>query len=120
MREYCTYAGQLIDLVDGEGPRPEWMPGDWLTEYGDASPKSMLETPSLAFADGLVGLVVKLCQSSAGAELEGLLAPLPWDADQVCRITQLAGAKLPGDLMANAIRTILAADDVSGGLSLVG
>ncbi len=120
MREYCTYAGQLIDLVDGEGPRPEWMPGDWLTEYGDASPKAMLETPSLAFADGLVGLVVKLCQSSAGAELEGLLAPLPLDADQVCRITQLAGAKLPGDLMANAIRTILAADDASGGLSLVG
>ena len=119
MREYCTYAGQLIDLVDGVGPRPEWMPGDWLTEYAGASPSAKPDAPAPASADGLVGLVVKLCQTSAGAELEALLRPLSLDAEQVCRITQLAGAKLPGDLMANAIRTILASDG-SDDLSLAG
>lgn len=68
----------------------------------------------------MVGLVVKLCQTSAGTELEALLVPLSLDAEQIHRITQLSGAKLPDDLMANAIRTILAADDANGGLSLVG
>ncbi|MCH8879458.1 MAG: hypothetical protein IID34_06195 [Planctomycetes bacterium] len=120
MREYCTYVGQLIDLVDGKGPRPGWLPSDWLTEYPGASPGAKPDAPSPASADGLVGLVVKLCQTSVGAELEELLGPLSLDVEQVCRITQLAGAKLPSGLMADAIRTILEADASGGGLSLVG
>ena len=62
----------------------------------------------------------KLCETSAGAELESLLVPLSLDAEQVHRVTQLARAKLPGGLMTDGIRAILEPDDSSGGLSLVG
>jgi hypothetical protein len=32
-RDYVQRVGELYDLIDGVGPRPSWLPDDWLPEF---------------------------------------------------------------------------------------